>query len=316
MAAEPAQPGAPAADDPLAWLHQQGVELVEDAEPAAPELFGEDEEFILQDPDKANRLAWLEGYGEEVVADDSEIEPPIEEEDALAWLHQSGGEETLDEDAADRDVQAPTPAPQGDAQDEALLDWLADESVLDEMLDMEALSTGTLKAVNVDQPPGEDETAGASEVEAVQEVEMPDDNNMNWLDEQQPEEQPAAGDSGLDWLRRPEEEAAPVTDDWLAAAAPVDEPATADAAMTTPGGDADLDWLAEPAAQADVPDWMAEMPATPEPPQPVEDASAEWLAETAATPSETPNWLDEMTPDGQESAQPAETPDWLSAAAP
>lgn len=308
LAAEPAQPGAPAADDPLAWLHQSGVQLVEDAEPAAPDPLGADEEFVLQDPDKANPLAWLQGYGEEVVPDEGGLQSPTEEADALAWLHQSGVE-TEDEEPTASDFQVAAPASQADVQDEALLDWLADESVLDEMLDMEALSTGTLKAVNVDQPPGDDEMAGAAEVEAVQEVEMPDDNEFNWLDEQQPEEQPAAGDSGADWLTQPEEEAAepaPVTDDWLAAA-PVEE---------SSAGGADLDWLAEPTSQADIPDWMAEMPATPEPPQSVEDTGAEWLAEPEATTADTPNWLDEMTPASQEAAQPVETPDWLSAAAP
>ncbi len=312
-AAEPPQRSPSADADPLAWLHQSGVELVEDAEPAAPDLFGSDEEFVLQEPDKANPLAWLEGYGEEVAPDEGGIQAPAEEPDALAWLHQSGVE-TADEAQPDSESQPEAPTAQADAQDEALLDWLADDSVLDEMLHMEALSTGTLKAVNVEQSPGDDESFEAAEIEAVQEVEMPDDNEFNWLDEQQPAEQPVADESSADQRSQPQE-TAPETGDWLSAAAPTDEP-EAEAETTPSTGDTDLDWLAEPTSQADIPDWMAEMSATPEPPQSIEDTGTEWMAEPEVTPADTPDWLADMAPAGQDLTRPDETPDWLSAAAP
>jgi tetratricopeptide (TPR) repeat protein len=314
-AAPPVQRSAPADVDPLAWLHQSGVELVEAAEPAVPDLFGEDEDFVLQEPDKANPLAWLEGYGEEAAPDEGGVQSPAEEADPLAWLHQSGMETADDNQAVGEDRPA-APAAQADAQDEALLDWLADDSVLDEMLHMEALSTGTLKAVSVEQASVDDETLEGAEVEAVQEVEMPDDNEFNWLDEQQPEEEPAAADGGLDWLAPPEAEAAesaPEMSDWLAEPAPTDEP-TGEPEPAAPSGEASLDWLAEPAPQADLPDWMAEAPATSS--QSVEEMGAEWMAEPTAKPADTPDWLSAAAPEpaGEtEAPQSADAGfDWLS----
>jgi tetratricopeptide (TPR) repeat protein len=270
----------PQDDDPLAWLHQSGVEIIEDAQPQASALFDADEEFVLQEPDKANPLAWLEGYE---AAAEGGLQTPDEEADPLAWLHQSGVE-IVDE--------RPQPAaPTTDAQDEALLDWLADESVLDEVLHMEALSTDTLQPVGEEQADAEDRFMAGE----VEEVEMSDDNEFNWLDEQQPEEPPASGEAGLDWLAQSEETAPPPSadmPDWLTAAAP--------------GGETGGQPEETPAPQSGDAEWMVEMTAAPEPAEAGEDAGFEWMAEAeaAATPADTPDWLSEMAPPGQLAGEP------------
>ncbi len=286
--APPAPSSTPGAADPLAWLHQSGIELVETEEAGTPDLFGDEEEFILQEPDQANPLAWLEGTGVEIESEESGLETLDEASaDPLAWLHHSG-DETVNEAPTSAAPHSPS-----DAQDEALLDWLADESVLDEMLDMEALSTSSLKALD-----------------EAQEVDMPDET---WLNEQPPDEQPA-GDAAQptetpDWLAAmaPAEEAQPVEDtglEWMSEAEPADSPdwlvaaAPVEPSASEPATDTGFEWIAnaepEPAQAADTPDWLAAMAPAEEEAQPVEDAGLEWMSE----------------------AEPAESPDWLAASAP
>ena len=142
-AAESVVPGSDQ-EDPLAWIQQDEIELLADDEIVSEfqDPYGLEDEMILQDPDSVDPLAWMQGTGAEL----AESEVADDEEDPLAWLQDSGVELVGDEsDTVISDV-LPEVAhtiqfEQPDTPDDAdSLGWLDDDSVLDEILDLESLT--------------------------------------------------------------------------------------------------------------------------------------------------------------------------------
>lgn len=269
--------------DPLAWLHESGIEIVDNPPPVDHDLFGaEDDHLALQDADAADPLAWLQGYGgeyidEKVATAERERFVPMDEsstaDDPLSWLESS--------DIEQAEITPSTPAEEPDP-----LDWLADETLLDEALSLEAL-------IDLDQP--EAPVARSSAPAERQETMSNDD--LDWLS--------STGDE-------PEDGALP---DWLTGAVPSQPQGDTEDwfAETSADAQADVpDWLSgghstEPASQAEpageMPDWFAEM-------------DAEEPVEAEAEAGDVPDWLSAMSP--QETDQGVEAADtggleWMSA---
>ncbi|MEQ8675731.1 MAG: tetratricopeptide repeat protein [Aggregatilineales bacterium] len=201
--------------DPMAWLKDSGVEIVEGS--------GNFDEFLdevdeLQDPETAaDPMAWLKDSGVEIIADDASGEfdlfsdldsgilkslPDDEDDDSddadpMAWLKDSGI------DVVEDDVlESPAELPQAVNPDNEL-DWLADDELLDEMLDIESFSseegfiTGSLEnklpmqgedSTELPSPDGQDDMS-------TNENEFPDDwfdddSSEDWMGEGQPADTP------------------------------------------------------------------------------------------------------------------------------
>jgi tetratricopeptide (TPR) repeat protein len=241
--------------NPLAWLEASGVELLDESEMPPPSSLIDEEEMVYSDPEQINPLAWLESSGvelveEEVNTPDALFEAPAQPKstgnDSLAWLEAESPEpenadsqtirgsvsDTLDWlDEAEAEELPPsgflnTPVPS--SADADSLDWLQDDSILDEMLDIEELSdTGGLPSADTSSTPdffaGMDgvtdrlpgSAASNSEFAGTGgQNEMSDEKNdlepqsddselssFEWLnDEPEVEDSPQASTSDLDWM--------------------------------------------------------------------------------------------------------------------
>ncbi|GIL08711.1 MAG: hypothetical protein BroJett033_2220 [Chloroflexota bacterium] len=273
--AAPPPVSAPDPDDALAWLYGSGIELTDEAQAAGPaEFAADDADMVYADPAAADPLAWL--YGSDIeLTDEAQAAAPLA---------------AVDEDvAAAAPLAAPAlPLAADDDDDDAALDWLSDESLLDEMLDMEALAAGDDQPADDDTPLGwsgltetlpgaalaaeqQPEDSPVLDDESDWQTEMPDKDQQlpDWL---QPEDdEPESPEEAFSWLdEQPPDEAAAGGADDASALPPAEMPA----------------WLAEAQPGAD-------------------DSQFEWLAAA----------LDE--PEGDELAAAAGevTPDWLAGAA-
>jgi tetratricopeptide (TPR) repeat protein len=344
--------GALADSDPLAWLRDTGVEL-DDQAPARQSLLPDDEDVAFTPvAEEANPLAWMQDFGgDQLMSDEAPARPvvqtdsvaPEEEADPLDWLQDFGGDQLLSEESS-----AETPA--AEAASPTSSNWLTDESLLDEALNLEEL---------IDQPPTG--SLGTGAVPTVAPAQEPEEDDLDWM--AQFDDEPAAasvpaetpdwagqpGASGdeedpLDWMSNLDEpvsqadtEAAPMSD-WFSQAGPDDEPepestdATPDwlnayaPASETPAAspeDAGLDWMsslnddepadadAEPAESA-MPDWLSQSAPSDEAEEDAESATASADAGL--------DWMSSLNDDepADADAEPAESamPDWLSQSAP
>ncbi|MBI5669658.1 MAG: tetratricopeptide repeat protein [Chloroflexi bacterium] len=344
---------APGEDDPLAWLHGSGIELVDEPEPV---VLDDDDDLVVQAADEVNPLAWLEGYGDHLIADEAKAPPAqdvVEEDssaaDVLDWMQTDSA----------APVEAAPASTSGDT-----LDWLADESLLEEALSLEEL-TGTEAA---DAGSNEIVWAQDTTLESERQDSMAEENPLAWLDSQddnqkrQEDQQPEQpdlntddwfadlGQSEADASQSAEQPEAPEPGDefeWITGETAEPEPAGGMLDWLSPQSEqepeaeaeADLDWLSgsdaqteEPAVTAGtMPDWMAEL----EPPEisagesqpPAEPVGEEfdWLAqaetgeeaEAVEPASEMPEWLMQAQPEAEPAAD-AETMggelDWLAQA--
>ncbi|MBL8153942.1 MAG: tetratricopeptide repeat protein, partial [Anaerolineae bacterium] len=319
-------------DDPLAWLRGSGIQVDTDAKRrSAAEAFVEEDQADLGITPEAETdpLAWMNSYGgkplrtDEVVAAASVDEgslpaEPEDDADPLAWLKDTGIAEMQQ---VGQQKTAPL-KPVGQVSDsEDSLDWLSDESLLEEAFDLESLvnesRSAAAPAAQIDSTP-----------EQRQDDMTPDKDPLDWLSE--PEETPS-GDKQPDeitWSEKPAEPPADEFPDWLSEAAPDDGAA--------PAGEENFDWMSElpdanaapgqPApSESEVPDWLqgepemsAESPVESQPAGDVPD----WLNAPASEPAaeQQPDWLSELpAPDEIESAVEREMqgdfPDWLNASA-
>jgi tetratricopeptide (TPR) repeat protein len=308
------QTGALRESDPLAWLKESGIELT-DAPQAAEntDLYGSEEDnFALQSADQMDPLAWLKSSGgEDMIAPSDEPEAAMADQpadDPLAWLKGS---------SADTGEEASHPASGGvKAQDTGdALDWLADESLLDEALNLEALT-------EFPQVSSEQRMSGAAAVPAMAEEpdrqdEMPNekDNAFDWMNEDSTK---AASESGeFTWASDQSALSDDEVPDLFADLGSDEE------AQRT--GDA-LDWMSEldhaqpSAAQGNAPDWFSSMGSdeltAPEPTAQSADDVPDWLSqaqpeepvassESQASESDMPDWLSQMGPEEPAAVQPA-----------
>ncbi len=292
-------------DDPLAWLRGSGIEVDTEARRrSAAEAFVEEDEAELgiTPEDEADPLAWMNSYGGKplrtdevmaVAAVDEESLPaePEDEADPLAWLKDSGIAEM--QQVGQQKTAPLKPAGQiSDSEDS--LDWLSDESLLEEAFDLESLvnesRSAAAPAAMFDRTP-----------EQRQDDMTPDKDPLDWLSE--PEETPS-GEKQPDeitWSEKPAEPPADEFPDWLSEAVP-DEGAA-------PAGEENFNWMAdlpEPNAapsqpaepESELPDWLQNAP----------EIRAESAAE-AEPANDFPDWLSEAAP---ASGPAAEQPDWLS----
>ena len=308
--------------DSLAWLYGSGVELADEDETPPAEAFAPDEgEMIYSDPGSADPLAWLQGSGVEL-ADEDETPPaeafaPDEGEmvysdpgsaDPLAWLYGSGVEladdaleqpglvesPLADEGAGAAPAEPPPVAPVAaspyDEDDDAALDWLSDETLLDEMLDLEALADNPEVEAG---PPGEAFPAGWAGMTDVLPGVQPEDNSVLDHESDWQTEMPDNDQQLPDWLQPEADEPEPPESAfaWLDEQPSNSEPAGADDERA-PG-----DMAGEEPPAASMPEWLA----ASEPG--ADDEQFEWLS---AEPDE---------PEAAEPASTAATPDWLAGAA-
>lgn len=157
--------------DPLAWMHQSGIELSEEDEMEQPTFYEEigDDEVSISGSEQSS-MAWMQDSGIELHEDEaddydeiiqnftptSRLDEP-EADDSMAWLQATGAEliDNLIDDVPDIE----------DETSEAILDDLdwADESALEELLEMETLAeTGSLSSHVLDSVVEDVDDADAS----------------------------------------------------------------------------------------------------------------------------------------------------------
>jgi tetratricopeptide (TPR) repeat protein len=330
------QTGALKEVDPLAWMKESGIEIV-DAPQTDNDLDwfdAEADKLALQDADAVDPLAWLQGYGgQEMIVEDTEsgrpLRRPVFEEDApvtstgddddpLAWLNEGRPQ------SAPPTATRQQAAPAASASDP--LDWLSDESLLDEALSLEALVDD--RGAPPERPTLSTVPASLSDRQDIMANDRDDD--LSWLNasDAEPVGQGASGDAPADdeliWF-----DDLPETDE-------VKQEAPAQAVD-------DLDWMSseiESSAETagDIPDWLAEMQPPDTQIPSTEPVAAGWLElveegdEAVMIEDDVPDWLSQMQPDQStaevstgsddfawEAAEPetdalpaADMPDWLS----
>ncbi|MFN8449321.1 MAG: tetratricopeptide repeat protein [Anaerolineae bacterium] len=322
------------ANDPMAWLHHAGVEIVDSGleEPAFEDLFAADAadmpRLTEEDP-----MAWLrDSTGEPVVeADESPAQMFVntgddDDDDPFAWMGNDAGV-TLDDVLSDDAGAPPQPAEQDDS-----FGWLQNEGLLDEALSLDGLAAN--------DPSVWDSAAGLEEVSALDD--LLEDEPV--LEEAPPEEAIVPGprrgltamlqEANFDWVTRAEEEVAtsddldewlsqfgapepekPVTDhpDWLieleqpqageaAFEAGTDEPefpfaVAAAEEETTPMSDERSQVPVEPEAEDD--DWMRGL--LSEPGADSDDSAAP--ASESPDEAAMPDWMAELNPEAEPEAE-------------
>ena len=308
--AEPPQaPGIPTSeeDDPMAWLQESGVEIVDgEGETFDSLAYEEDDDIDFGDPEAVDPIAWLQDDEARVPDEETPAQPsaPVDpdELDPMAWLQESGVE-VIDEDSdADNEPSADYELEALEDDDEA--NEYDNSELLNEMLAMEDLTS-----------------------EANEEGDMSDQDGdgFDWLDND---------DDTPDWLAGEEddtEQAATASDapDWLASMDPeTSAEAEADLAflMEEEGDDDDL-------VDADTPDWLSDAS-----PETEAEADLDFLMEEDEdddlVDADTPDWLSEVSPeaeteaeadedfdflmeeDGDDDLVDTDTPDWLSEVSP
>ncbi len=318
----PRQTGAIKNVDPLAWLHESGIEVVDNPESPSYDLFdAENAHLGLQDASAADPLGWLQGYGGDEMLTEAAAEenaqpdrgneqaPATGDDDAdpLAWLNET--------DANMVGVESTASSGSGDDP----LDWLADETLLDEALSLEEL----VESPNASQVSNPD----ASSVGEDGQEDMSDehDNNLDWLNSD--DEEPEGGELP-EWLTEmPVNESTPSAEDeipdWMSDLSSEEEP-QAEAQSS------DMDMEAEPAG-ADMPDWLSDM--SPEQESQAEDEpeqsdDIEWMSEvgvqeievanTESMSADLPDWLSDVSPEeeplAETEAEPADGDEfeWMS----
>ncbi|MBZ0298059.1 MAG: tetratricopeptide repeat protein, partial [Anaerolineae bacterium] len=341
-------------NDPLEWMRTSGIEITDTSNLFEQELLRDEGEMNFQDPEDVDPLAWMHTSGIEfeegevpdffnAQMDTSAIgtgsmEPASdvdEAEDPMAWLDDS-------EEEAEIPQAEETPLPVQDSES-----WIADDSVLDEVLDMEELTqTGDLTpppslrdilgddAEEIDDEflieperrigpteilPGSDELNVEDTLDW--QSEMSDQHDFpDWLDSDDSNEE----EDGFEWLEQSDDEEAleapmegatgPDPLDWMS------DPSLEESLQETES-ESNLSWLDEEdealEEKAETPQWMAGIaPGAPD----VEgsaDELFESISEEEAEPvSETPDWLAEAPPLSDEESQDEEFEggelEWLS----
>ncbi|MCU0499657.1 MAG: tetratricopeptide repeat protein [Anaerolineae bacterium] len=228
-------------EDPLAWMKETGIEILEEVPPSPFDMPFDDDDRPIVDPNADNPFAWMQTSDIELIDDEPQITPSAVEEaeaDPLAWMRESGVELVTDdaqEEAAMSNNQSWfTEDDDNDADD---LEWLSgaqstpnpltasndEDDPLDWMLDPQT-----------DAQPNEtmpNWLSGAAPVVADDEVDVPD-----WLSSVgTPDDQDAI---------IPEAQSVPT---WLSGATPA-----ADQTDLTADDD-DFDFTYE---EDDTPDWL------------------------------------------------------------
>ncbi|MBL8119920.1 MAG: tetratricopeptide repeat protein, partial [Anaerolineae bacterium] len=310
-------------EDPLAWLRGSGVEIVEGVptRPNDSDLFdAEDDHLGLQAADEVDPLAWLRDTGgDTLIVEDELDEEPVEssapryfdeepaddpEGDPLAWLNAPPAEPVPTEGHGLASF---------DEADEDSLSWLADDSLLDEALNLESLvnneepSTPLEVSPTAYEPDWQETMADEKDpLDWLSSSDSEPEEEFTWADEEKSPPQLPSEEDFPDWLGDPNQDA--VSDDnidWMSAL-----PEEPEAAAPSTGNTGMLEWLnkapvsaSEPLdvpATPDFPDWLNELETEARPDTSAEaslgDGGFEWLSAAdevspGATSSEVPDWL-------------------------
>jgi tetratricopeptide (TPR) repeat protein len=302
-------------DDTPDWLKESGISFIDEAEAPDPTDFLLDDdadEMVFQNPTDDDGLAWLKGSRIEILDEESSPVPTI----PLQGVSSQFAEEALDAGAVSDELPSMTGLFDGiaadgaeDAFDDDSLSWLQDDSLLDEALDIEALTSNAplsddlsflTEATNeeasfldfVDDSVAQSDQEGLDFLNDLLDEEAPDsesplssyqdDKSADWQSEMSdyndtppPNDwQPSDSDSeleGFEWLNEDEDSA--IADELL-----------------FDSDDKALDWMAEIPFATDEPE------ATPQ--SSLDDNSFDW------------GTLDQGSGDAFGSAE--DVPDWLS----
>ncbi|MCC6895131.1 MAG: tetratricopeptide repeat protein, partial [Anaerolineae bacterium] len=332
--------------DPLAWLRSSGVEIDEQAPARADnDIFGaEEDNLALQEADHADPLAWLQGYGDDMIVEqDAPVPaapyvstdelPASDDDDPLAWLHAT--------------ENVPSSA---ELNDDEPLDWLSDDSLLDEAFNLESLVNN--QSPTLAQPLSTADDSPTAATPEWQDTMADEKDPLDWLSSE-PESEPEPSDS-FTWMDTSSaSEVAPAEDfpDWLNASETVDAVGSGevddiewmsdlpdlDSSETTQpastGVTGMLDWLGkEPAPEPDLPtmtpadtaapDWLSELQpdAKPDAGNTIDENGFEWMSTADELPtvgdkSEVPDWLSaaeaEVEPE-VEAFGTADIPNWIA----
>jgi len=180
-------------DDPLAWMRGSGIDFDENAEVEAPyDPYGVEEDGVTLESREQSPMAWLgEDIDDEPAVDPTELDP-------LAWLGEADAVEDEPEPPVNTWEQTPqSTAPESEPEtDTGNLDWLIDETVLDEMLDMESSDDDLPITDSLSE-------SDSSEAEARQEWQaaLSDDTLLDDEDDDL-----LADFGGLEWIDEPDED--------------------------------------------------------------------------------------------------------------
>ncbi len=283
-------------NDPLAWLRSSGVEIDE----AAPARAEDNDQYdtasdnlALHAADAADPLGWLQGYGgNDLVVDQNATAPqgrnvtddlPLPDDqagDPLAWLR-----------SAEPAAPEPVPAAVTPSSTDDPLDWLSDDSLLDEAFDLESLVNNQTSLP--EQSPAQAAVSSTAATPEWQDTMADEKDPLDWLSsEPEPDAEPS---DAFTWMEEDDQAVAAPSPadfpDWLNASAANTE--IVDGAEVV--SENDIDWM------TDLPDLDATIPVTP-------------AAEEASKPvgSSMLNWLGKEPVDVPKVEQPdTSTPDWL-----
>ncbi len=286
----------PEENDPLAWLRSSGVEINEEVPDSTDDdLYDADaDNLALHGADAGDPLSWLQGYGgNDLVVEQTEPEHaettddlPLPEDqagDPVAWLRSTGS-----------DTAAPTSETAAPSPNDDPLDWLSDDSLLDEAFDLESLVNNQ---TSLPEPsPTQAEVSSTAGTPEWQDTMADEKDPLDWLSsEPEPDAEPS---DSFTWMEEDDQAAAvPPTQsdfpDWLNASATNTEIVDG----------------AEVSSENDI-DWMTDLPdlSTPEPveeaPKPAGASMLNWLGKE---PVDTPD----MSTTEQTEQPSADVPDWL-----
>jgi tetratricopeptide (TPR) repeat protein len=322
-------------EDPMAWLHDSGVELLDDE---FKNPFEEDAEPVQVDQPEA--LAWLQ---QDLSTEDAGAPSrPMPDAEAFSWM------QSYDVELAGEPSSPASPVEESAPASEDMPDWLKDEGFLEEALGIEQL-TGNDSSIEPDwlnvpsdqetefadtpeqTPPELRPTAPTRELAQNLEAALPD---TDWLrDVSQDDPQPVPGprrgltamlnEANLDWLQPDQESDDDLTsdtvmDEWLSQFGGSEPPAPA------PPTDQEPVWLTEldtvmsdepnkPGASDETPNWLpdAENSGTSEPSASEDEFS--WLSSESeqVEPAALPDWMAELQPTASSSsaAEASDQPD-------
>jgi len=290
----------PEDNDPLAWLRSSGVEIDEQAPARADDedLYGADSDNLaLQEADAADPLSWLQGYGgndlvvEPDAAKRATSELPIPEDqagDPLAWLQAT--------EPAPSFQSAPSSTTAKSSINEDPLDWLSDDSLLDEAFDLESLVNN--QSSLPEQPSQPTEVSSTAATPEWQDTMTDEKDPLDWLSsEPEPEAEPTDSFTWMDDAQTAASTSSEDFPDWLNATASSSE------IVDGPGAEAenDIDWM------SDLPDLAASEPAETQ--SSGTTSMLDWLGKEkvdAPVPdmpsmeqltSDVPDWLNETKPE-------------------
>ena len=268
--------------NPLAWAQQSGVEFLETSEVVNPYYEAlsaeDDDDFRPEEQAAADPLAWAQRSGIELIEDEQPAKQALDADDVtdaggheeqdreevtdpFAWTRQSGVQ--LIGQAEEQANESAGATGANETDDQA---WLADESALEELFELEGLTDDSNTA-----PPAPASTVPTNSDE-WQDT-MPDrpsdwqndpsadsefDDDMNWLDDmsdesddanKQPEGNVADESTEFDWLAEPQDsataDAEEPAEDWLLHFEADDTDTATDDTQTGAEAEADVDWLDE-----------------------------------------------------------------------